>query len=403
MKTRISRIFLEFVENEKTGGLVLVFGTLVSIAVANSALGSHYAQFWHYCLDLSLPGLVMKHTIAGWVNDGLMTVFFLLVGLEIEREFYKGELSGIKNALLPVIAALGGMLVPALIHFSLNGGAPTQSGFGIPMATDIAFSLGALSLLGKRVPVSLKVVLTALAIIDDLGSVLVIAFFYVRDFSFPSLMCALGIFFGLVMLNRLKVNNIPVYLIAGTIMWVFMLKSGVHATIAGVLLAFAIPFRTGDRFSPSYKIQRFLDKPVPLIILPIFVLANTGIVFSSGWYLNLIDHNTLGIFAGLVLGKPVGIASFSLVSVRTGLCRLPKDLAWRHMVGLGILGGIGFTMSIFITNLAFINIRLVQNSKVAILAASVVASITGVLVLFGKGRAIPSKRHDRRSHLKCFM
>lgn len=227
MKMRISSAFLKFVENEKTGGLVLVFGTLLSIVIANSVLGSYYVNFWHQYLDLSLPGIALKHSIVEWVNDGLMTVFFLLVGLEIERELYKGELSDVKNALLPMVAAFGGMVVPALIHYSLNVGTPTQSGFGIPMATDIAFSLGVLSLLGKRVPISLKVVLTALAIIDDLGAILVIAFFYVRNLSFLFLACALGIFVVLIVLNRLKVDNILVYFIAGLVMWFFMLKSGV--------------------------------------------------------------------------------------------------------------------------------------------------------------------------------
>jgi Na+:H+ antiporter, NhaA family len=392
MKMNISRIFLKFVENEKTGGLVLVLGTFVSIVIANSALGSHYANFWRQYLDLSLPGLVLRYNVADWVNDGLMTIFFLLVGLEIERELYKGELSGMKNALLPIVAAFGGMVIPALIHFSLNAGAPTQSGFGIPMATDIAFSLGVLSLLGKRVPVSLKVVLTALAIIDDLGAILVIAFFYVRDLSFSFLACALGIFVALIVLNRLKVNNIVVYLIAGAFMWLFMLKSGVHAAITGVLLAFAIPFRNGDKYSPSYKIEQLLNKPVPLIILPIFVLANTAIIFSPGWYLNLVDFNTVGVFAGLVLGKPLGIVLFCLVAVKTGLCKLPEDIDWRHVVGMGTLAGIGFTMSVFITNLAFTDSSLIQNSKVAVLTSSVVASIAGCLVLFRKRRTIASKK-----------
>jgi NhaA family Na+:H+ antiporter len=392
MKKRISQMFLEFIENEKTGGWLLVFGTLLSIVIANSSLGTYYVNFWQHHLGLSLPGINLKHSIAGWVNDGLMTIFFLLVGLEIERELYKGELSEVKNALLPIIAAFGGMVVPALIHFSLNVGTPTRSGFGIPMATDIAFSLGVLSLLGKRVPISLKVVLTALAIIDDLGAILVIAFFYIRDFSFPFLAGALGVFVALVVLNRLKVDNILVYLVMGVLMWLFMLNSGVHATITGVLLAFAIPFRKGDRFSPSHKIERFLNKPVPLIILPIFVLANTGIVFFPGWYKNLIDCNALGVFAGLVLGKPLGIVFFSLIAVKIGLCELPKDLAWRHMVGMGILGGIGFTMSIFITNLAFMDNGLIQNSKIAILGASIVSSVGGFLFLFGKRKAFVSKK-----------
>ncbi len=392
MRTKITHIFLQFVQNEKTGGLVLVFATFASIIIANSSLGTHYANFWHYNLDLPLPGVTLRHSIAEWVNDGLMSVFFLLVGLEIERELYHGELSEIKNALLPIVGALGGMIVPGLVHFSLNAGTSMQSGFGIPVATDIAFSLGVLSLLGRRVPVSLKVVLTALAIIDDLGAILVIAFFYVRLFSFLSLACALGIFAVLIVLNRLKIDSLPIYLIAGVIMWFFMLKSGVHATITGVLLAFAIPFRRGDRFSPSYRLERFLDRPTPLFVVPIFVLANTGIILAPGWYASLVDYNTLGIFAGLVLGKPLGIVLFSLIAVRAGLCRLPDDLSWWHMVGMGMLGGVGFTMSIFITNLAFMSARTVQNSKVAILTGSVVAAVAGFLVLFDRKKPAPSEK-----------
>lgn len=392
VKIKISSIFQRFIENEKTGGLVLVCATFASILIANSSIGTQYAKFWRYDLNFSLLGIAMSHSVAEWVNDGLMTVFFLLVGLEIERELYKGELSEVKNALLPIVGAIGGMIAPALIHLSLNAGTPTQSGFGIPVATDIAFSLGVLSLLGKKVPASLKVVLTALAIIDDLGAVLVIALFYVRNLSFLFLGCALGTFVVLIVLNRLKVDTIVVYLIGGIVMWFFMLKSGVHATITGVLLAFAIPFRRGDRYSPSYKIERLIDRPVPLFIVPIFVLANTGIIFSSKWHVNLIDYNTLGIFAGLAIGKPLGIVLFSLVAVRMGLCRLPEDLGWRQMAGMGILGGIGFTMSIFITNLAFASDILIQNSKIAILTASVVASVAGFLVLFAV-RPLPVRKH----------
>jgi len=207
----------------------------------------------------------------------------------------------------------------------------------------------------------------------------VIAFFYIQDFSFLFLACALGVFVILVVLNRLKIDRIPFYLVGGAIIWFFMLKSGVHANHYGVLLAFAIPFRRGDSFSPSHKMEQFLNKPVPLIILPIFVLANTAITFSADWHVNLVSHNTLGVFAGLVFGKPMGIVLFSLMAVRAGLCRLPEDLSWRHMVGMGILGGIGFTMSIFITNLAFADSRLIQNSKMAILTASVTAAVTGFL------------------------
>jgi Na+:H+ antiporter, NhaA family len=387
-KLRISALFHEFFESEKTGGLLLVFCTFASILISNSAFGDHYTRLWQRPLDLLLPAISLKQSMSGWINDGLMTIFFLLVGLEIEREFYKGELAEIKHAALPVIAALGGMIVPAFLHLSFNAGTPTQSGFGIPMATDIAFSLAALSLLGNRVPAVLKVFLTALAIIDDLGAMLVIAFFYAHDFSTLHFILATMIFLGLVALNRLGFDNLFIYMIAGIVMWFFMLKSGVHATITGVLLAFVIPFRKGDAHSPSHKVQHFLDKPVPFIVLPLFALANTSIVFAPGWHIGLIGHNTLGILAGLLLGKPVGIVMFSLISVKIGLCALPDTVTWRHMIGMGMLGGIGFTMSIFITNLAFPgDVGLAQDSKLAILSASAIAGAAGFLVLLGAKRS----------------
>ncbi|HEY3277081.1 MAG TPA: Na+/H+ antiporter NhaA [Syntrophorhabdaceae bacterium] len=386
MGTELTKIFQDFVKNEKTGGFVLVFSTLASILVTNTPLGVYYRGFWDYNLQITLPFTTLSHSIAEWINDGVMTVFFLLVGLEIERELYAGELAQPRKAVLPVMAAIGGMVVPALIHLAFNTGAPTQAGFAVPMATDIAFSLGVLSLLGRRVPVSLKVVLTALAIIDDLGAILIIAFFYVRAFSCLSLACALAIFALLIALNRLNNKIISIYLVAGVFMWFFMLKSGVHPTITGVLLAFAIPYGKGNQSSPSYKVERFLDRPVPLIIVPLFVLANTAILFSPGWYETLMDRNTWGIFLGLLLGKPVGIMLFAFLAVKLGMGRLPGDLGWRHIVGMGLLGGIGFTMSIFITNLAFGDPVLVRNSKVAVLAASVAASLCGLFLLYSAKR-----------------
>jgi len=395
MKTKISTIFRNFVENERAGGFLLVAATILSITIANSPPGHQYVNFWHREIGISFLGIRCSQTLTDLINDGLMTAFFLLVGLEIKRELYKGELAGIRNALLPIIAATGGMVVPGVIHLLLNYGTPAQSGFGIPMATDIAFSLGVLSLLGRKVPVSLKIVLTALAIIDDIGAILVIVFFYIRDFSFLFLHCALIVFVVLIILNLLEISNISVYVIGGILMWFFMLKSGVHATIAGVLLAFSVPFREGDRFSPSYRIQKFLDKPVALLILPVFVLANTGILFSPGWSRTLIDFNTSGVFAGLVFGKPLGIVLFSLAAVKLGLCRLPEELNWRHMTGLGCLGGIGFTMSIFIANLAFPESHLVQNSKIAIFGAAVAAAVAGIVVLSTMGKVVHAqKRKD---------
>ncbi|HVU56655.1 MAG TPA: Na+/H+ antiporter NhaA [Puia sp.] len=363
----LTKLFREFFDSEKAGGLLLVGCTIVSILLTNSGAGEAWLHFWH--------------TIEHGVNDGLMAIFFLLVGLEIERELYLGELADFKKALLPIIAAIGGMLVPAGIHFLFNHGSPTQSGIGIPMATDIAFALGALSLLGKKVPVSVKIFLTALAIIDDLGAIIVIAIFYTKTLSLTWLALALGIFLLLLVFNRLKVNRLIFYIIPGILLWYCMLRSGIHATLSGVLLAFAIPFRKSPAVNPSEIIQHVLHKPVAFLILPIFALANTGILLSPGWANSLGSANSLGILTGLVLGKPLGILACCWLAIRTGLCRMPGDIRWSHLLGMGVLAGIGFTMSIFITNLAFDHAGTIQFSKIAILAASLIASVLGFSIL----------------------
>jgi NhaA family Na+:H+ antiporter len=310
-----------------------------------------------------------------------MTVFFLLIGLELEREIYHGELSDFKNASLPVIAALGGMVVPAGLFILLNMGTGMMSGAGIPMATDIAFAVGILSLLGNRVPPSLKVFLIALAVVDDLGAIMIIAIFYTASLSFTSLFIALAIFGLLIVLNRMKVHNLIPYIIAGPAMWYFMLNSGVHATITGVLLAFAIPFGDGKEKSPSFILQHFLHKPVAFFILPLFAVANTCIPLAGNIQGGLSQSYSLGIIAGLAVGKPLGILLFSFIAVALGLCILPDGLNWKRITGAGFLGGIGFTMSIFITLLAFQDPDIVNNSKIAILAASLISGITGFLWL----------------------
>ena len=369
----LSLSFKEFFESSKAGGIVLILCTIVSLSIANSTLGPAWLGFWHQYI----AGLSIEH----WVNDALMAIFFLLIGLELKRELVNGELSDLKNAMLPMLAAAGGIAVPALIHFGLNGGTPTQAGVGIPMATDIAFALGVLALLGNRVPASLKIFLTALAVMDDLGAIVVIALFYTAELSFLYLAGALAVFAGLLALNRvLRVMALLPYLVGGALMWFLMLKSGVHATIAGVLLAFTIPYssREDDAQSPSHRLEHVLHKPVTFLILPVFALANTGIIIGAGWETELLSSNSLGIIAGLVVGKPVGIFLFSSAAVALGLCRLPLDLAWRHILGAGLLGGIGFTMSIFITNLAFVGAGdTINASKMAILVASLVAGIAG--------------------------
>jgi NhaA family Na+:H+ antiporter len=387
IQTTLSRTFTNFFESEKSSAIFLIFCTLVSLVIANSSLGPAYLDFWH----ATVAGLSVEH----WVNDALMAVFFLFVGLELERELYNGELSNFKNALLPIFAAIGGIAVPALIHFTLNAGTPAQAGTGIPMATDIAFALGALALLGSRVPASLKVFLTALAVMDDLGAIIVIAVFYTAQFSLAYLLGALAVLAVLAVLNRVfRVMSLFPYLLAGALMWFLMFKSGVHATIAGVLLAFAIPFsaRAEDEKSPSHRLEHFLHKPVAFIILPIFALANTGIVIGSGWQRDLLSTNSAGIIGGLVLGKPLGITLLSFLAVTIGVCRLPADLNWRHIFGAGLLGGIGFTMSIFITNLAFAgNADFINASKMAILLASLSAGVLGFLWLRFFSRAVTAE------------
>lgn len=374
---RLTETFVRFFESEKTGGMLLLICTALSLTLANSGLGPHYLAFW----STDVLGLSIEH----WINDGLMAIFFLLIGLELERELYVGELSSLRNALLPIFAAVGGMLAPALIHYAFNAGLPTQSGIGIPMATDIAFALGALALLGTRVPASLKVFVVAFAVIDDLGAIVMIALFYSTGVKLGYLAASLTVWLALLALNRVvKVASLAVYLGGGALMWVLMLKSGIHATIAGVMLAFAIPFwsRTGDEHSASHTLENQLHKPIAFVVLPLFALANTGVLLNTDLLAEMAGSNGLGIIAGLVLGKPLGVVLLSAIAIGLGLCRLPPDLRFSHIVGAGMLGGIGFTMSIFITNLAFgDDIVNVHASKIAIFGASLLAGVLGVLWL----------------------
>lgn len=360
----------------------MILCTIVSLVLANSVFGAAYLGFW----QMYLGGLSVEH----WVNDALMTIFFLLIGLELERELYNGELSNFRNAMLPIFAALGGVAFPALIHFLFNAGTPTQAGIGIPMATDIAFALGVLALLGNRVPASLKVFVVAFAVVDDLWAIVIIAVFYTAELSVFYLAAATAVWALLVLCNRaFKVMSLTPYVIGGILMWFLMLRSGIHATIAGVLLAVAIPFsaKEDDTDSPSHRLEHLLHKPVAFLILPIFALANTGIVIGADWTASLASENSLGIIGGLVLGKPAGIMLLSFAAVTFGICRLPLDLNWRHVFGAGLLGGIGFTMSIFITNLAFAGgAGHITASKIAILLASLTAGAIGFLwlKLFGQ-------------------
>ena len=370
---KLTKLFRDFFNDNKSGGILLIVCTIISMVLSNSSFSDTYIKFW----ETDFNG----HTITHWINDGLMAIFFLLIGLELEREIYKGELSILKKAMFPIFSALGGVLIPAAIYLIFNFGTYTQNGAGIPMATDIAFAIGILSLLGSKVPASLKIFLTALAVIDDLCAIIVIAIFYTDDISFYYLALSLSIFVVLLIMNRLKIRNLLPYLIGGVAMWYFMLHSGVHATISGVLLAFAIPFGKGDAKSSSYILQHFLHKPVAFIIVPLFALANTCIVFGTNWTNGLISREGIGIIAGLVAGKPIGILLFSSIAVFTGICTLPEGLNWKHIMGAALLGGIGFTMSIFITLIAFDNNVNIEKAKIAIIFSSLIAALVGLIVL----------------------
>ena len=371
--TGLRSLFSDFFRSGKASGILLIVCTALSLLIANSPWGNAYHHLWETSIG--------PFSLEFWINDGLMAVFFLMVGLEIEREIYVGELSSPRQALLPIVAALGGMLVPAAIHYAFNRDTPTVGGFGIPMATDIAFALGILSLAGKSVPTSLKIFLTALAIIDDLGAILVIAIFYTHELSLLDLSLALGIFIALFILGKLGMRRLIFFLIPGAFMWYFMHESGVHATISGVLLAFAIPFGGTGKESPSYRLQHALHNPVAFGIVPLFALANTGIVLQPAFYNSLLSLNSLGIVGGLFLGKPIGVLGFCGFAVKSGLASLPAQVNWKQLLGAGILAGIGFTMSIFITLLAYQESSVIVDSKIAILTASILAAVIGLFYL----------------------
>lgn len=372
-RPKFRKLVHAFIGNEKSGGILLIICTALSLFLANSFLGDSYTHFWHQ------P--VFGKSVEFWINDGLMTVFFLLVGLEIKHELLSGELSDIRQSMLPLLAALGGMVVPAVIHLCFNYGTLTQSGVGIPMATDIAFSLGVLSLLGNRIPISLKIFLTALAIIDDLGAIIVIAVFYSTGFSLLYFGLAIAIFVVLIALNRSGVRSLIPYLILGGVMWYCMSLSGIHATITGVLLAFTIPYLKGAEHTPSLKLMGWLEVPISYVILPIFALANTGIIVEKDWTDQLTSSNSLGIILALVVGKPLGILLFSGIGIVAGWCKFPKGISISSFIGVAMLAGIGFTMSIFIALLAFDSTQLISDSKIAVLIASGISAVAGYLVL----------------------
>lgn len=361
----------DFFDNDKAGGITLLGCTMISLLAAN--IFPSYGLFWHN----EIAGMNIIH----WINDGLMAIFFLLVGLELKREFLAGELSRFKKASTPIMAALGGVMVPAGVYLVINQYGGNTRGVGIPMATDVVFALGVLSLLGNRVPLSIKVFLTALAVIDDLCAILIIALLYSQSIVLLDLSLGLGVLLILIIINRLKIKGLTLYLIGGAVMWYFMLHSGIHASITGVILAMVVPFEKDADVSPAQHLQLKIHRTVTFVILPLFALANTSIMLSSTAFPSLLGPVSTGIVAGLLFGKPLGIVAFSLLAVKLKLGSLPLAMKWEHIVGIGLLGGVGFTISIFMSVLAFQDQVLVDQSKLSVMIASFMSGALGYLYL----------------------
>jgi Na+:H+ antiporter, NhaA family len=416
----------EFLHQQASGGILLIIATIIALAWANSPFSESYYHLWHTYVKIDIGGIGLNYSLHHWINDGLMVIFFFVVGLEIKRELMVGELSTAKKAALPIAAALGGMIFPAIIYTVFNLGSEGASGWGIPMATDIAFVVGILALLGKRVPLALKIFILALAIIDDLGAVLVIAIFYTSNISFTSLMIAGGLIVLLIAMNRLGVRNLLVYTFVGIALWLAFLKSGVHATVAGVLLAFTIPVssrintikfkdeieslvkdfnNTGEHgedvltnsermsivdkienncekiLTPLQRFEHGLHPWVSFFIMPVFALANAGVTIGSGLSSAITNPVSIGIILGLFLGKQIGIFSFSYIAVKLKLASVPEGVSWKKIYAASVLAGIGFTMSLFIANLAFNSPELLNISKVGILTGSLLSGIVGFIIL----------------------
>lgn len=390
------KIFSHFFRSSSAGGIILLICVMISLFVANSGWSEGFKEILNLELGFNTSSLHLKYPILLWINDGLMAIFFLLVGLEIKREIIEGELSSFSQASLPVLAAIGGVAVPALIYFFFNNGdLHTSKGWGIPMATDIAFALGILSLLGNKVPSGLKIFLAALAIVDDLIAILVIALFYSSELNFVYLGYAGALFVLLIIFNRMGIKNLLFYLVPGVVIWYFIHHSGIHATIAGVLVAITLPTNEEDTDSPLEKLEHALTRPVNFIIMPVFALVNTNITFESTMIEGLFSNLGLGIILGLFLGKPIGIFAMSWLSVKFKIAQLPQSTTWTHVLGLGLLGGIGFTMSIFIALLSFGDLLHQNEAKFAILIASTIAGISGfcILSLYNKKQKKTFQQH----------
>jgi len=423
---RIKDPLVDFVRLEAFGGIVLIFFTILALGIANSTMGTDFLAHWEKYFGLHFGDWELSKTLIHWINDGLMAVFFFVVGLEIKREMLTGGLSSFKNATLPIFAAIGGMLVPALIYVYFNQTGVGTHGWGVPMATDIAFALGILILLGKRIPVSLKLLLTSIAIVDDIGAVIVIALFYTSEIDWMYLIYGGGIYALLWCLNILKIRIVPFYILLGLLLWYLMLKSGVHATLAGILLALTIPahanrdvvqfIKSGtsllaqmgkmpsessiaekdkhmqssvetleancmEVISPLQRLEHALHPWVAYLIVPLFAFSNAGIIIDHQLLGQVFEPISLGIILGLFLGKPLGIYLFSLLGVRLGFAQKPIDVCWAQIIGIGFLGGIGFTMSFFVSQLAFSDPAVLSLAKIAVLIASVLSGLIGFLIL----------------------
>ena len=380
----LSKPFKWFFELEAASGLVLLIAAIIALIISNSTFSELYFFTLEKYLFIGINNFGLKLSVHHWINDALMAIFFFFVTLEIKREFIQGELSNLKKALLPIIAAVGGMLVPALFYVMINfGNSETMNGWAIPSATDIAFSLGILSLLGSRVPISLKIFLTALAIIDDLGAILIIAFFYSGELSISYLSLILIAYIFLLILNKLGVKKFLPFLLVGIFMWFFTYKSGIHATIAGVLLASTIPHRVKDKdYSLLIKIEHAISPYVAFMIMPLFAFANAGVSLEGLTLSSLMMPVPLGILLGLFVGKQVGVMFFSYFAVKFGIAQMPDNSNWFSLYGVSILTGIGFTMSLFVGNLAFIdNNQYIDGVKIGVLAGSLLSTIFGYFTL----------------------
>tara|TARA_B100001173_G_scaffold192031_1_gene165713 strand:- start:616 stop:1788 length:1173 start_codon:yes stop_codon:yes gene_type:complete len=380
----ISKSFKWFFKLEAASGLVLLFSAVLALILSNSVYADYYFSTLEKYLFIGFNNFGLKLSVLHWINDALMAIFFFFVTLEIKREFLQGELSNIKQALLPIIAAVGGMVVPALVYVYINLGDPeTLNGWAIPSATDIAFSLGVLSLLGKRVPLSLKVFLTALAIIDDLGAILIIAIFYSGDLSIKYLSLMLLAFIGLLVINKFNIKKFLPYLILGIFLWDFTHNSGIHATIAGVLLAMTIPHRKkGKDFSLLIKVEHLISPYVAFGIMPLFAFANAGVSLEGLSFSSLLDKVPLGIVLGLFVGKQLGVFVFSYLSIKLKIAQMPSNSNWYNFYGVGVLTGIGFTMSLFVGNLAFVdNMQYMDGVKIGVLTGSLLSTLFGYFLI----------------------